>query len=367
MQAYRVAVIPGDGIGNEVIPVGVKVLEATAEVHGGFRFDFQWFDWSCQYYLQHGKMMPDDGLKILRDYDALYLGAVGMPALVPDHVSLWGLLMPIRKQFEQYINLRPCQLLPGVKGPLRERGPEDIDFVCVRENSEGEYSNVGGRVHVGTPHEVALQTNVFSRFAVERVIRYAFELARERERTNAKLRARPPKVTSATKSNASPYTMVFWDEVFAQVASEYSDVQSEKWHIDALAARFVTHPHTLDVVVASNLFADILTDLGGALQGSLGMPASANINPERKYPSLFEPVHGSAPDIHGKQIANPIATVWAGAMMLDFLGRAEAGKRVRDAVRVIAADGRCLTPDLGGHATTNEVGDAIVTQIRTHE
>ncbi len=359
MVTHRVAVIPGDGIGTEVIPVGVKVLEAVAEVHGGFRFQFEWFDWSCQYYLKHAKMMPDDGLKILQNFDAIYLGAVGWPALVPDHVSLWGLLMPIRKQFEQYINLRPCQLLPGVKGPLRERGPEDIDFVCVRENSEGEYSNVGGRVHIGTPHEVALQTNVFSRFAMERVIRFSFELARERQRTGAKLRARPPKVTSATKSNASPYTMVFWDEVFKEISAEFPEVQTEKWHIDALAARFVTHPHTLDVVVASNLFADILTDLGGALQGSLGMPASANINPERKYPSLFEPVHGSAPDIMGQQIANPMATVWAGAMMLDHLGHADAGNAVRDAVRAVAREGRCLTPDLGGRAKTHEVGEAI--------
>ncbi len=364
MKTFRVAVIPGDGIGNEVIPVGVKVLEAIAEVHGGFRFQFEWFDWSCQYYLQHGKMMPDDGLRVLREFDAIYLGAVGMPALVPDHISLWGLLMPIRKQFEQYINLRPCQLLPGIKGPLRDRVPADIDFVCVRENSEGEYSNVGGRVHVGTPHEVALQTNVFSRFAVERVIRYAFELARERERTGAKARPRPPKVTSATKSNASPYTMVFWDEVFAEVAGGFADVQSEKWHIDALTARFVTHPEALDVVVASNLFADILTDLAGALQGSLGMPASANINPERKCPSLFEPVHGSAPDIFGRQIANPIATVWAGTMMLDFLGHPDAAGRVRDAVCALTGAGTCLTPDLGGRASTREVGDAIVSLVR---
>jgi tartrate dehydrogenase/decarboxylase/D-malate dehydrogenase len=363
MKVYEIAVIPGDGVGTEVVPVGVRVLEATAEAHGGFRFQFQTFDWSCRYYVEHGTMMPDEGLKILRDFDAIYLGAVGWPALVPDHISLWGLLMPIRKQFEQYINLRPCQLLPGVKGPLRDRGPADIDFTCIRENSEGEYSNVGGRVHIGTAHEVALQTNVFSRFAVERVIRYAFELARERQRTGAKLRARPPKVTSCTKSNASPYTMVFWDEVFKEVASEYPDVQSEKWHVDALAARFVTHPHTLDVVVASNLFADILTDLGGALQGSLGMPASANINPERKYPSLFEPVHGSAPDIMGKQISNPMATVWAGGMMLDHLGHADAGNRVRDAVRAVAAAGVCLTPDLGGSARTDEVGAAIMAQL----
>ncbi len=365
MQKYSVAVIPGDGIGMEVIPVGLKALETIAEVDGGFRFQFETLGWSCQYYIKHGRMMPDDGLKILRDFDAIYLGAVGWPALVPDHVSLWGLLLPIRKSFEQYINLRPIQLLPGIQGPLRDRGPEDIDFVCVRENSEGEYSNLGGRAHVGTPHEVAVQTGIFTRVAIERVMRYAFELARERQRTHAKLRARPPKVTSATKSNALAYSMVFWDEVFKEIAAEYPDVETEKWHIDALAARFVTHPHTFDVVVASNLFADILTDLGGALQGSLGMAASANINPERKYPSLFEPVHGSAPDIAGRGIANPLATIWAGAMMLDHLGQSDASSLLREAVRAVTREGRCLTPDLGGKNTTQEVGEAVMAQLKS--
>ncbi|HEX7974618.1 MAG TPA: tartrate dehydrogenase, partial [Anaerolineales bacterium] len=314
-STYQIALLPGDGIGQEVIPAGRQVLELAAEVLGGFRLHFREFDWGTSYHLRHQRMMPPDALKTLADFEAIYLGAVGLPGAVPDHVTLWGMLLPIRKGFEQYINLRPVRLLPGVQGPLRSKGPEDIDFVCVRENTEGEYSGAGGRVHINTPNEVAVQTSVFTRLAVERVMRYSFELARSRPRH---------KLTSATKSNACQYSMVFWDEVFEELAAEYPDVQTEKWHVDALAARFVTHPQTLDVVVASNLFADILTDLGGALQGSLGIPPSANLNPERRYPSMFEPVHGSAPDIAGKGIANPAATIWAGAMLLEHLGQAEA-------------------------------------------
>lgn len=353
---YQIALLPGDGIGQEVIPAGRKVLEAAAEVLGGFQLHFREFDWGTSYYLRHQRMMPADALKTLADFEAIYLGAVGLPGAVPDHVTLWGMLLPIRKGFEQYINLRPVRLLPGVQGPLRARGPQDIDFICVRENTEGEYSGAGGRVHVGTPNEVAVQTSVFTRLAVERVMRYSFELARSRPRH---------KLTSATKSNACQYSMVFWDEVFAELAAEYPDVQTEKWHVDALAARFVTHPQTLDVVVGSNLFADILTDLGGALQGSLGIPPSANLNPERRFPSMFEPVHGSAPDIAGKGIANPVATIWAGAMLLDHLGQAEAGRLVMRALESVLAAGQMRTPDLGGTADCIAFTNAVCAALKT--
>src|SRR5919199_818079 len=323
MRNHRVALIPGDGIGKDVIAEGIKVLKAAQEVAGDFRIEYEEFPWSCAYYLEHGQMMPDDGLKVLSEFDAIYLGAVGFPSLVPDHISLWGLLLPIRKTFDLYVNLRPCRLLPGTRGPLRDKGPGEIDFVCIRENTEGEYAGVGGRVHVGTEHEVAIQEIVFTRHAVERIIRYAFELARREGRK---------KVTSVTKSNAMQYNMVFWDDVFREVAAQYPDIRSDQVHVDAMAARFVRNPELLDVVVASNLFADILTDLAGALQGSLGVPPSANVNPDRKVPGFFEPVHGSAPDIAGQGIANPIATIWAGALMLDFLGETEGAPLLMQAI-----------------------------------
>jgi tartrate dehydrogenase/decarboxylase/D-malate dehydrogenase len=354
VRNYQIALIPGDGIGKDVIDEGVKVLRAAEQVSGDFRLEFEEFPWSCAYYLEHGRMMPDDGLKTLEAFDAIYLGAVGFPALVPDHVSLWGLLLPIRKAFDLYVNLRPCRLLPGTEGPLRGKGAGDIDFVCVRENTEGEYAGVGGRLHVGTDREVAIQSIVFTRQGVERIMRYAFQLAR---------RERRKKVTSVTKSNAMQYNMVFWDEVFAEVAKDYPEISTDQIHVDAMAARFVRSPELLDVVVASNLFADILTDLGGALQGSLGVPPSANLNPDRKVPAFFEPVHGSAPDIAGQGIANPIATVWAGSMMLDFLGESEAAALLMRAIEAQTAEQEVLTPDLGGTATTTQVGDALAGRV----
>jgi len=355
MRSYAVAVITGAGVCKDVIDVVVSVPEAVQEIHADFQIEFETFPWSCAYYLEHGRMMPEDGLKVLETFDSIYLGAVGFPRLVPDHVSLWGLLLPIRKAFDLYVNLRPCKLLPGTRGILRDNGPEEITFVSVRENTEGEYAGAGGRVHVGTPNEVAIQTIVFTRHAVERIMRYAFQLARGEGRR---------KVTSVTKSNAMQHNMVFWDEVFATVARDYPEIASEQVHVDAMAARMVRNPETLDVVVASNLFADILTDLAGALQGSLGIPPSANPHPDKKVPGFFEPAHGSAPDISGQGIANPIAAIWAGALMLDYLGEEEPAGQVLAAIEAVPAEGRVLTPDLGGTATTWEVGDAVREKLR---
>ena len=353
MDRIECAVIPGDGIGPEVIREGRRVLEAAAEVDGGLAFAFREFPWGCRYYLEHGAMMPGDGLRALESFDAIYLGAVGYPG-VPDHVSLWGLLLPIRRGFEQYVNLRPVKLLRGIESPLRGRAGADIDFVCVRENTEGEYSNSGGRLHVGTPHEVAVQNAVFTRHGTERIIRYAFELARRSRR----------RLTSATKSNGINYSMVFWDEVFRQVGEAYPDVEAQLVHVDALAAFFVTRPQSFDVVVGSNLFGDILTDLGGAIAGGIGIAPSANLNPEGRYPSLFEPVHGSAPDIAGKGIANPIGAVWTAALMLEHLRRPQLAALVMEAVQEVLAEGRVRTPDLGGTSTTTEVGEAVAQRVR---
>jgi tartrate dehydrogenase/decarboxylase / D-malate dehydrogenase len=348
MNTYRIAVIAGDGIGKEVIPCGVEILKAAA-AQGGFSLEFTEFPWGCDYYLRERRMMPADGLEQLRRFDAIYLGAIGDPR-VPDHISVWELILPIRQRFEQYVNLRPMRLLGGTSGPLAGRGPADIDLICVRENSEGEYAGIGGRVHAGTPNEVAEQTGIFTRRGIERIVRYGFEVARSRPR---KLLA------SATKSNALQFTMVLWDEVVAAVAPEYPDVTLRKYHVDALAARMVTHPQTLDTIVASNLFGDILTDIGSAISGSLGIAPGANINPERAYPSMFEPIHGSAPDIAGKGVANPVAAIWAGAMMLEHLGERDAAARILAAVEHVVAERTVRTPDLGGASTTREVLKAI--------
>ncbi len=353
LREHRIAVIAGDGIGKEVVPVGWHVLQAAASVRGDFRLIFEQFPWGCEYYEQTGRMLPADGLQQLAEFDAIYLGAVGWPT-VPDHISLRGLLLPIRQVFQQYVNLRPIRLLAGLQTPLRAKSEDDIDMVVVRENAEGEYAGVGRRLRPGAADEVVEQVAVFSRRGVERVMRYAFELARRRPRH---------RLTSATKSNALQYSMVFWDEIFHQLAREYPDVGTESCHVDALAARMITRPETLDVIVASNLFGDILTDLGGALQGSLGVAASANLNPEGEFPSMFESVHGSAPDIAGQNRANPMATIWAGALMLEALGEAPAAALVMAALEQVLAQGTARTPDLGGRNTTQEVGDAIVHAI----
>lgn len=353
MKSYRVALLPGDGIGKEVVPAAVLVLNAVAQE---FSLCFERFDWGCEYYLREGRMMPADGLETLRPFDAILLGAIGHPT-VPDHISLRDLLLRIRFEFDLYVNLRPVEILPGLEPPLRGKRPEDINMLFVRENTEGEYAGVGGRFKRGTPDEVAIQQSVFTRQGVERVVRYAFQQAERRPRR---------RLASATKSNAMQYTMVLWDEVVREVSRDFPDVSVASFHVDALAARMITHPESLDVVVGSNLFADILTDLGGALQGSLGLAASANLNPaERRGPPLFEPVHGSAPDIAGRGIANPIAAVWAAAMMLEHLGETRAAARVMNGLKAVMAEGRVRTPDLGGKSTTQDFAAAVAEQVRS--
>jgi tartrate dehydrogenase/decarboxylase/D-malate dehydrogenase len=353
MSAFRIAVIPGDGIGQEVIPEGLKVLEAIGK-RFAIDFTFEHFPWGSDYYREHGVMMPADGLDILRPFDAIFFGAVGWPDL-PDHVTLWGLRLAICQGFDQWANVRPARLLPGIRGPLRDKGPEDFDIIVVRENSEGEYAGAGGRIRRGRPEEIALQTSVFSRIAVERVIEYAFDIAERRPRR---------KLTSITKSNAQAYSMTLWDEIFAECAARHPSVETESWLVDAATVRFVLRPETLDVVVASNLFADILTDLAGALSGSLGLAPSANLDPSRRAPAMFEPVHGSAPDIFGQGISNPIAAIWSAAMMLDHLEQPEAARAIEAAISTVTAAGQSLTPDLGGTATTVQLGDAIAAAVR---
>ncbi|MBM7839365.1 tartrate dehydrogenase/decarboxylase/D-malate dehydrogenase [Alkalihalobacillus xiaoxiensis] len=350
MKCINIASIPGDGIGREVVPQAERVLKAVAEVHGGLDFQFRSFPWSCEYYLEHGVMMPEDGLEQLKPHDAIFLGAVGNQHLVPDHISLWGLLIQIRREFEQSINMRPAKQLAGIQSPLLN--PKDFDLVVIRENSEGEYSSIGGRIHQNED-EVAIQNAVFTRKGTERPMRYAFELAAKRR----------GHVTSATKSNGIVYSMPFWDQVFEEVSQEYPSIKTDSQHIDALAAFFVTKPAAFDVIVASNLFGDILTDIGAAIMGSIGIAPAANINVNGKYPSMFEPVHGSAPDIVGKGLANPIGQIWTAKMMLDHFGEAELGTYLLDAIESVTAKG-IVTADLGGSYSTEDVTNAIIEEVK---
>ena len=349
---HRIAVIPGDGIGKEVVPEGIRVLDAAAKRHG-FSLEWETFPWSCEYYAKTGRMMPEDGLAQIRGHDSIFLGAVGYPG-VPDHVSLWGLLIPIRRSFQQYVNLRPVRLLEGVPSPLRDRKPGDIDFWVVRENNEGEYSSIGGRIYEGTEHEIVVQQTTFTRRGVDRILKYAFELARSRPKKH---------LTSATKSNGISITMPFWDERVKAMSAQYPEVRVDQFHIDILCAHFVQRPEKFDVVVGSNLFGDILSDLGPAATGTIAIAPSANLNPEREFPSMFEPVHGSAPDIAGQGIANPVGQIWSGAMMLEHLGHAEAGQAVLRAIETVVRDGP-RTRDMGGKASTVEMGKAIAEAIR---
>ncbi len=351
MPRYKIATIAGDGIGTEVVPEGIRVLEAAGRKFG---VELAWDElpWGCDHYLKHGRMMPEDGLDQIRHHDAIFLGAVGFPT-VPDHVSLWGLLIALRRGFQQYANIRPIRLMPGIESPLRGREPGDIDFIVVRENNEGEYSALGGRSFEGTDQEFVLQTAVFTRRGVDRILRYAFELARTRAKKH---------VTSATKSNGISISMPYWDERFAAMGAHYPDIRADQYHIDILAAHFVRFPDRFDVVVGSNLFGDILSDLGPACTGTIAIAPSANLNPEREYPSMFEPVHGSAPDISGQNIANPIGQIWSGAMMLEHLGHKDAGDAVVHAIESVLRDGP-RTRDIGGTASTQEMGRAIADAV----
>jgi tartrate dehydrogenase/decarboxylase/D-malate dehydrogenase len=344
---HRIAVIPGDGIGKETIKEGIRVLERVASRFG---IDLSWdfFPWGCEYYIKYGQMMPKKGLEIIREYDAIYFGAVGHPDVL-DHISLWGLLIPIRRGFQQYVNLRPIKLLKGISSPLRNQKPGSLDLVIVRENVEGEYSTVGGKIYEGTDQETVIQETIFTRKGVTRVMNFAFELALKRKRH----------LTSATKSNGITYTFPFWDQIFREISAEFTEIKADQYHIDALSALFVLDPGRFDVVVASNLFGDILSDLGPAIAGSLGLAPSANLNPEKKFPSMFEPVHGSAPDIAGKGIANPVGQIWSGAMMLEHLGYPDAAKVIENAIEDVLGTQKILTADLGGNARTEDVGKAI--------
>ena len=352
MASHRIAVVPGDGIGNEVVPEGVKVLEAVAS-RFNVSFEFEHFDWSCERYLKTGAMMPGDGIEQLSKFDAIFLGAVGFPTVL-DHVSLWGLLIPIRREFQQYVNLRPVRLFEGMHCPLVGKKPGDIDFYVVRENCEGEYSNIGGRLYEGTDNEMAMQQSIFTRKGTDRILRYAFELAQSRK---------AKRLTSATKSNGIIHTMPYWDERVEAMAANYPDIEVDKYHIDILVAHFVNRPEIFDVVVGSNLFGDILSDLGPGITGTVAIAPSANINPEKDYPSMFEPVHGSAPDIAGQGISNPIGQIWSGAMMLDHLGHKEAHDAVIRAIEDTIRERDNLTADMGGSANCKQCGDAIVRRL----
>lgn len=352
-KEWNIAVIPGDGIGKEVVPAALKVLDSISNIHGDMKFNFSQFPWGSEYYVENGEMMPKDALTQLAKFDAVFLGAIGDPTLVPDHISLWGSLLKIRREFKQTINIRPARYFEGLKSPLAN--PNNFDLIIVRENSEGEYSEIGGRIHQGQD-QIAIQNAIFTRKGTENVIRYAFELAKTRRNH----------VTSATKSNGIFHTMPFWDEVFSEVKENYVDIDVKKWHIDALSALVVTHPQDFDVIVASNLFGDILSDIGGAIMGSIGIAPSANINVTGEYPSMFEPVHGSAPDIVGKNIANPIGQIWTAKMMLDHFGLAEAGNHLLTAIEMATKSG-FKTPDLGGNCSTDEVADAICKQLEKND
>lgn len=352
MLIHKIAVIAGDGIGPEVIAEGVKILSKIAEIDSSFRFEFTHFPWGCDYYKQTGRMMPADGIDQLREFDAIFLGAVGDPA-VPDHISLWDLLLTIRKNFDQYVNLRPVKLLSGAPCPLANVRREEVDMLFVRENSEGEYAGSGSWLYKNTPREVVIQHGVFSRHGCERVIRYAFELARKQKKT----------LTSISKGNALNYSMVFWDQIFREVAQEYPDVQTHTLLVDAAAMFMVKEPARFQIVVTSNLFGDILTDLGAAIAGGMGLAAGANLNPEHRFPSMFEPIHGSAPDIAGQGKANPLATVWSAAQMLEFFGHQAWSDRLIAIIEELLMEKTCLTPDLGGTATTAQVGDAVCAKL----
>lgn len=351
MRYFSIASIPGDGIGPEVMNEAYKVIKAIEDLHGGIRFELDEFNWNCKRYLTTGKMMPEDGLTILRDFDSILFGAVGAPE-VPDHISVWELILPIRKQFHQYVNLRPIKLLKGIESPLRHKS--HIDFIVIRENTEGEYSNSGGRLHEHTPYETVVQNSIFTRYGTERILNYAFEYTRKRGKRN---------LTVATKSNAINHTMPFWDEIVKETARGYPEINFHMNHIDALAAFFVLKPETFEVVVGSNLFGDILTDLGAAIIGGLGISPSGNINPEGNYPSMFEPIHGSAPDIAGKRIANPIAQIWSVGLMVEHLGYPDLAAVIMDAIESALTNKQSLTRDLGGSAHTDELGDVITSCI----
>jgi len=354
MQTHKIAVIAGDGIGPEVINEGIRVLQEVSRLDGNFTFEFTHFPWGCEYYRVNGRMMAGDGIEQLKKFDAIFLGAVGAPG-VPDHISLWDLLLVIRKSFDQYINLRPVKLLKGAPTPLKDATPEDIDMVFVRENTEGEYAGSGSWLFKGKPNEVVIQDGVFSRAGCERVIRYAYELARKEKKS----------LTSISKGNALNYSMVFWDQIFKEVGEEYPDVQTHTYLVDAASMFMVKDPKRFEVVVTSNLFGDILTDLGAAIAGGMGLAAGANLNPERKFPSMFEPIHGSAPDIAGAGKANPLATVWSASQMLDFFGHEDWGTKLIQCIEDVLVEKKVLTPDLGGNATCSQVGDAIIQKLNT--